>query len=376
MRQLIFLFANLIYKIMHIFPVNRNRVILECDYGKGFYCNLLYIYKEILNQKLPLEIIIPLNKGIQFEESVSKNTKIVRTRSISHLYYLATSKYWITNNHYYYFLKPRKETIFINTWHALGAFKKFGLDSAKTKEEINRFKKEGENISYLLVSSSKLKDIYSKALNVPKERIVSIGIPRTDPLFSDDYQGTIKEQFIKKYPILKGKKIILYAPTFRDHEKENFNLKLNLREMKAALGDNYILLMKLHPIIRNNYKLSAEISNFVIDAGRENINDLMIISDVLITDYSSLIFEYSLLKKPIIFYAYDYEEYVSKRGFYFEFKDFVPGPIAKTTNEIINLLKEDNFDIEKVIKFSKEFCEYQDGKSTQRFINRFLKNKI
>ncbi|MBF8984609.1 CDP-glycerol glycerophosphotransferase family protein [Lutibacter sp. B2] len=375
MRKVVFGLANLIYKLFCLLPINKNRMILECDYGKGFYGNLLYIYEEILNQNLEFQIIIPLNKGVTYDKKDNENTKIIRTKSIVHLYYLATSKYWITNNHYYFFLKPRSETIFINTWHALGAFKKFGLDSAKTKEEIDRFKSEGENIDYLLVSSTKLRDIYSKALNVDSKKILSLGIPRTDPLFNIEYKEKVRRDFFEKYPNIHKKKIILYAPTFRDHEKENFNLKLDLKKMKNDLGSDCILLLRLHPIIRKNYNLEKELQDFTIDARNENINDLMIISDILITDYSSLVFEYSLLKKTIIFYAYDYQEYANKiRGFYFEFKSFVPGDITKTTNEVISLIRDDKFDIERVEKFSETFCEFQDDKASKRFVDYFLKN--
>jgi CDP-glycerol glycerophosphotransferase (TagB/SpsB family) len=373
MRNLIFHISSLIYKVLCLIPVKENRVVLECDYGKGFYDNLLSIYKEIKKQNLDLHIIIPLNKGVAINLEECEMVTIVRTRSLKQLYYLATSKYWITNNHYYHFLTKRRETIMINTWHALGAFKKFALHSAKTDEDVKRFKKDGENIDYLLVSSKELKDIYSEALNVPKDKILSMGIPRTDELFNESLKEELKKNFLEKYSFVKDKKLILYAPTFRDHEKIKFNMKLDLELLKRTFGEEYRILLKLHPIIRNKYVVPEELKDFVIDVRDENINTLMISSDILITDYSSVVFEYTLLKKPIIFFAYDFHKYNEElRGFYFPYEEFIPGPMVKTTEEIVEVIKNNSFDMNKVEEFSKRFCEFTDGKASERFVKKFL----
>jgi CDP-glycerol glycerophosphotransferase (TagB/SpsB family) len=373
MRNLIFHISSLIYKVLCLIPVKENRVVLECDYGKGFYDNLLSIYKEIKKQNLNLHIIIPLNKGVTINLEECEMVTIVRTRSLKQLYYLATSKYWITNNHYYHFLTKRSETIMINTWHALGAFKKFALHSAKTDEDVKRFKKDGENIDYLLVSSKELKDIYSEALNVPKDKILSMGIPRTDELFNESLKEELKKSFLEKYPFVKDKKLILYAPTFRDHEKIKFNMKLDLELLKRTFGEEYKILLKLHPIIRNKYVVPENLKDFVIDVRDENINTLMISSDILITDYSSVVFEYTLLEKPSIFFAYDFHKYNEElRGFYFPYEEFIPGPMVKTTEEIVEVIKNNSFDMDKIEEFSKKFCEFTDGKASERFVKKFL----
>ncbi|EQB88372.1 hypothetical protein M918_04320 [Clostridium sp. BL8] len=261
----------------------------------------------------------------------------------------------------------------VNTWHALGAFKKFALHSAKSSEDIDRFKKDGNNIDYLLVSSENLKDIYSEALNIPIEKILSLGIPRTDPLFDEIYKNNVKKEFLKKFKDIKDKKIILYAPTFRDNEKIDFKMKLDLELLKKNFAGECKVLLRLHPIIRHKYSIPIELQDFVIDVGKDNINDLMVVSDILITDYSSVIFEYALLKKPIIFYAYDYDKYNEQlRGFYFPYEEFVPGPIVKTTEEVVKLIKEKEFNLEKIEIFSKRFCDFTDGKSSERFVNNFL----
>lgn len=377
MRKIIFFVASLVFECLKVIPINKNRVILECDYGKGFYGNMLYIYREIKKQGLDLEVIIPLNNGVNIEIKESVDTKIVRTKGPKHLFYLATARYWITNNHYYHFLRKRKGTIMIDTWHALGAFKKFGIDSAKTDEEINRFRMDSKNIDYLLVSSQEVKTIYSKALNVPEEKIMSIGIPRTDPLFDGEYIHREKKKFIKENRFLDKKKIILYTPTFRDDEKEYFNMQLNLHMLRECFKDEYVILLKLHPIIRHPYKIEDDLKDFVYDFSKENINNLLMVADILITDYSSVVFEYSLLKKPIIFYAYDYDKYKNElRNFYFEYESFIPAKMSMTTEEVVDDIKnieKGKYDIEVIESFSKKFCEYTDGKSSKRFVDKFLK---
>src|SRR3712207_2150613 len=379
MRKIIFAIASFVFKILSIFPTKQNRIILECDYGKGFFGNLLYIYKQIKEEKMPLEIIIPINSGVRIDIQEDNNTKIVKTKTLKHLYYLATSKYWITNNHYYHFLPKPKGTIMINTWHALGAFKKFGIDSAKTEKDRERFIKDSKNIDYLLVSSKELKGIYSKALNVEETKILSLGIPRTDILFDSNHMEAVKEQFLNVHTELKKKNIILYAPTFRDDEKEYFNMQLDLKLLKENLGDGSVILLKLHPIIRHKFEIPKGLEDFIIDVSKVNINKLMIISDILITDYSSIIFEYSLLDKPIIFFAYDYEKYKNNlRNFYFGYEEFIPGKMLRTSEEVLNEIQESmegSYNKELIRKFSKRFCEYTDGKSTKRFINHFFKDK-
>lgn len=379
MRKIIFAIASFVFKILSIFPTKQNRIILECDYGKGFFGNLLYIYKQIKEEKMPLEIIIPINSGVRIDIQEDNNTKIVKTKTLKHLYYLATSKYWITNNHYYHFLPKPKGTIMINTWHALGAFKKFGIDSAKTEKERERFIKDSKNIDYLLVSSKELKGIYSKALNVEETKILSLGIPRTDILFDSNHMEAVKEEFFNVHTQLKKKNIILYAPTFRDDEKEYFNMQLDLKLLKENLGNGSVILLKLHPIIRHKFEIPKGLEDFIIDVSKVNINKLMIISDILITDYSSIIFEYSLLDKPIIFFAYDYEKYKNNlRNFYFGYEEFIPGKMLRTSEEVLNEIQESmegSYNKELIREFSKRFCEYTDGKSTKRFINHFFKDK-
>lgn len=374
--SIVFKIANIIYKILSsIIPVNNRRIIIECDYGKGLYGNMKYIYSEIVKEKLNYQIIIPVNKGVKININ-DDNTKIVRTRGIKHFYYLITARFWITNNHYYYFLEKRKETKYINTWHALGAFKKFGMDCNCDDKEM--YIRDGKNIDSLLVSSKQVASIYSKALNVDIDKIISIGIPRTDILFDDIVKEGIRKKFCKEFG---DKKVILYAPTFRDREKEKFELKLDIEKLINNVGEKYILFIKLHPIIRAKVDIPQEFKKSIFDVSEYDMNELLIYSDILITDYSSVVFEFALLEKPIIFFAYDLEEFKeNSRQFYFGYEEFIPDSPVRDTNEIINKIKkydndENEITLTKIKEFGEKYCEFKDGKSTQRFIRKFLYEK-
>ena len=190
----------------------------------------------------------------------------------------------------------------------------------------------------------------------------------------------IKTSLLDKYPYLLDKKIILYAPTYRDDSRYNESLALNLEYLMERISDNYVFVFKMHPFERGKIKIDKSLSSKVFDLSHEEINDLLIVADILITDYSSLIFEYAILQKPMIFFAYDLEKYENElRGFYYNYTDFVPGPIAYTTEEVVELINKNEWDFEIIKKFAIRFNEHFDGRATERFINEVLfgeKNKF
>ena len=188
----------------------------------------------------------------------------------------------------------------------------------------------------------------------------------------------MKEDFCRKYGISKDKKIILYAPTFRDEEKYNnvFGY-LDLEDFNAKLGNDYVLALRLHPKIKNFYKDDISSKGKYIDvSGYESEQELMLISDVLITDYSSIMIEYSILNKPTVFFTYDLEEYLkNERGFYYDFKTTVPGPIVYTSDELIGVIENNEFDKSKISEFVKTQFDEIDGHSSERIVNFLLNNE-
>lgn len=287
---------------------------------------------------------------------------------IKQLYHVNTSKVVILDyNNFVVSNFKKKETKVVQVWHASGAIKKFGND-IKRDYPI-------KNYDYVLSTSTCWKDIYSKAFNVNKENVLPLGIPRTDSLFSKEKLDKYKRSILEKYPEIKNKKIILYAPTFRGDPINNVEYqKIDLRYMKNQLGNEYVIIYKLHPwledisILQNNCK-------GIINGNKDGIRKLFSITDYLICDYSAIIFDFSILEKPMIFYAPDLDEYKKNRGIYEEYEEIMPGPICKTEKEIVDIIKNDKFPIERIKEFKSKYFDYKDGKSTQR-VSEFIKSLI
>ncbi|MGL5692955.1 MAG: CDP-glycerol glycerophosphotransferase family protein, partial [Peptostreptococcaceae bacterium] len=158
--------------------------------------------------------------------------------------------------------------------------------------------------------------------------------------------------------------------------RHNFKCELDYTKIIDSLGDDYVIILKLHPIVdEKSVVIPDEYKDKVLNLTRyKEINDLLIITDILITDYSSVVFEYALLDRPMIMFAYDLDSYINERNFYYEYKDFVPGPIVYTNEQIIDLVKDNSFDLEKVKEFKHKFFEDVDGKATKRIVEYLIKN--
>lgn len=206
---------------------------------------------------------------------------------------------------------------------------------------------------------------------------MTTGFPRTDELIHNNNTDYI-QQMKWKLNIPDNKKVVLYAPTYRTTD-EPFDLELDLNQMQRILGDDYVLLVRLHYFVSHSQNFVNQ-SGFVYDVSDyNNINDLYLISDVLITDYSSVMFDFGYLRKPMIFFAYDKDWYLdpANRGIYMDYDATVPGPVAKTTTEVISALKNlDNLPSlyhDKLIDFYNRFCQYgRSGDATEKLSEAML----
>ena len=269
-----------------------------------------------------------------------------------------------------YFLHTRKETYIIQVWHACGAFKTVGFSRLGKQDAPIQSRRAHRNYDYSIVSSSEICRWYAEAFGLSPEKVVPLGVPRTDIFFSEEYAENIKEKIYSKYPAIKGKKVILFAPTFRGGIKNHANYPIELFDVgkiSRELGDDYVILVKHHPFVEAKHPIPDECADRVIDVwDYPSVNDLLFVTDILISDYSSVIFEASLLDIPMLFYGFDLDEYIAARDFYYEFRDFVPGKIVVNQDEIIQSIKDQDFHQEKVETFKNRFFEYTDGKSTER----------
>ena len=277
----------------------------------------------------------------------------------------------------------REETTVINLWHACGAFKKFGRSTATkifgdTAEELDRYPNYG-NLDLVTVSSPEVIWAYEEAMHLPEGIVQPLGISRTDSFYDQEFVAGRKEKLYKAMPQARDKKVILYAPTFRGRVSSATSPdEIDFVRMKELFGEEYVLVCKLHPFVKEHPPIPEEASDFAMDAEDAGltIEDLLCCADICISDYSSLVFEYSLFEKPMIFYAFDYDEYCDWRGFYYDYPEFTPGPIVKTQEELFQAIRDcsDHFDPSLVIAFKKRFMDSCDGHATDRIIS-YMKNK-
>ena len=281
---------------------------------------------------------------------------------------------------------PREGQSVVQLWHGCGAFKKWGYSTAEkqwgaTKKDLDRFPIHN-TYTHVCVSSPKVRFAYAEAFNCSEDIVMPLGAPRTDVYFDPDFVASGREKLLDLFPGIGNRKIILYAPTFRGNSiaKSYMENKLDIEALYKALSKDYALVIKQHPLTAEAFRVDdaeyEKFSDFIYDASTSiSIDNALCGADTVITDYSSLIFEYALLERPMIFYAYDLADYDDARSFYFKYEDFVPGEIVTDTEAIINEIKrlETDFDIERVRKFKNDFMSSCDGHSTERICEITLK---
>lgn len=276
----------------------------------------------------------------------------------------------------------RPETKVIQLWHGVGMFKKVGYStvdnqnfgkSAKDREEYNQYR----NYTHVTVAGEEQIWTFEDAFRIPKETGIyrPIGIARTDVFFWPEYYTEQMNKLYEAYPQIKGKKLILYAPTFRGAvAKAKAPDQLDICAMAEALSEEYVLLIKHHGLCKERPPIPEDLKNvFAFDMNSVkvlSIEGLLAITDILITDYSSVGFEFAIREKPIVFFAYDIEDYIDKRGMYYDYEDITPGPVCRTTGEINDFILnlDERFDLQAVKDFRQKYVGACDGHSIERTI--------
>jgi len=279
-------------------------------------------------------------------------------------------------------IELRKETKLLQLWHACGAFKMFGLSDIGKVGNLHQDSKNHRNYSAAFVSGKQMVPFYSEAFGISPDKVLPLGVPRTDIFFDESYREQVRERLFKKYPVLSGKRVVLFAPTFRGsgNKRAYYPADRFLAEkFLEGMPEDTVLILKNHPFVKRPFSFHEKYRERVLDlTGRENINDVLFVTDLLITDYSSCIFEAALLAVPMLFYVFDLEEYVKGRDIYFDFESFAPGCKVNTFEGLVleagRILRgQCECDDEK----RKEFCEYflgsLDGHSTERILEYIRK---
>ena len=274
------------------------------------------------------------------------------------------------------FLKLNSHTKLIQVWHAGEGFKAVGYARFGSNNSPHPLENCHRKYDYVITGSKRLAEVYSEVFGQPYDHILPVGMARLDDFLDEKAIKTKTADFYNNHPECKGKKLILFAPTFRGANQRNayYNYeKLDLNAIYDFCGDDYIWAFKMHPFVKKKPPIPDEYSDRIIDLSKTtDINDLYYVADMLITDYSSANYEYSILKKPILFYTYDRVVYEIVRGVHKSILETAPGKVCYTFDELITALRNGGYDIEKTLAFREaNFGEY-DGKAADRIIDTII----
>lgn len=360
-----------------LLPLRRN-VVLATAHADRIGGNLVYIREALPRHDRSVPVTVLASRV----RSGPRGWLAAVADSLVAGYHLATARVFIVDDFYFpaYVVRPRQGTTLVQVWHASGAFKKFGysvLDkSFGADDAFVRRTPIHTNYDLCLISAMKFAPFYADAFHQPLERFTSrLGIPRTDLFFDPDRVAAGTSLIRRRYRIPSGRRIILYAPTFRGDRTTEARSpeQLDLAILRQRLGDDHVVLVRAHPFVRQAVRLGSELGGFAIDVSdHPDINELMLVSDVLVTDYSSAIYEFSLLERPIVFFAPDHAAYERERGFYLDYSTDLPGPIFEAPEQLAEYLRARVFDTDRIHRFREASFDVADGRSSDRVVREVI----
>ncbi|MCJ1783065.1 bifunctional glycosyltransferase/CDP-glycerol:glycerophosphate glycerophosphotransferase [Mammaliicoccus sciuri] len=368
--------------------VNTETIVFESFGGKNYSDSPKYIYEYMQKHYPKLNYIWVFKNPNQ--NVITGNAVKVKKGSKEYYDAYSKAKFWVTNARLPLYLNKKDNQIYIQTWHGTplkrlaNDMKIVRMPGTTTPKYKKNFYAETSRWDYLISPNRYSTNIFKTAFWMDENRTLEIGYPRNDILVNRSNDQEYIEKLKKELNIPKGKKIIMYAPTWRDDEfvkkgKYLFDLKINLENLQKELGDEFVILLRMHYLISNALDLSGY-EDFAIDVSNYNdISELYLISDALITDYSSVMFDFGILKRPQYFFAYDIEKYdKGLRGFYMDYMNDLPGEIItdefKLAEELKDIDKHKEKYKDKIERFYDKFCSIEKGQSS-KIIGDFIYDK-
>lgn len=358
-----------------ITPKNKKLIVFESFLGRQYSDNPRAIYEYLKREKEDYICYWSVDPK-HINKFKDENLKTIKRFTLKWLFVAMRAKYWISNSRIPLWIYKPNGTTYIQTWHGT-PLKKLAMDLDNTSlvwKNLHlykqRFISESARWDYLISPNDYSTKIFRHAFDF-KNEIIESGYPRNDYLINNNTPENIT-RIKSKIGIPKNKKVILYAPTWRD--SFSFDLPLSITNLKKSLGDDYFIIVRLHYLVTKTSELIGH-DDFIKNVSSYNdINELYLISDILVTDYSSVFFDYAVLQRPIIFYCYDLDEYKNDmRGFYFDFEKEAPGPIVQTSDELIDAVHNIvNYKLPS--KFVKTFSSLEDGNASKRVVEQIIKS--
>lgn len=364
--------ANLVLRVLgaafSLLPMRRRRVVLATARLPTLEGNLLFIDRAIrrLRPGTPVvHLLEPYAYGLSGK--VAYLLRLVRG-----VYYLRTSGLVVLDNAWLpvHVAPHRPETTVVQVWHAAGALKRFGADVLGGLEEPERTFLH-RHYDYAISSGEAGRGPWSRALRTPLERVLPLGTPRTDLFHDPAALADARARVLAAHPSLAGRRIVLYAPTFRGRGRAKVGSgALEASALRAALPASDALVLKSHPNLDPSGLATAGF-DIVADPGSD-MNEWLAAADVLVTDYSSSVFEWALLRRPLVLLVDDLESYERDPGLYLDYRTGMIGVQVRDTAGVAAAIAEDRWDLDAYDAFIARNLGACDGRSSDRFVERFL----
>ncbi|WP_328544719.1 bifunctional glycosyltransferase family 2 protein/CDP-glycerol:glycerophosphate glycerophosphotransferase [Streptomyces europaeiscabiei] len=368
---------RLYHEVFRRMPMRRRLVVFESHLGRQYSDSPRAIYEEMRRQGLDFEAVWSYTGR---PEGFPADATLVRRWSLPYLRALARAEFWIDNQSFPLKLTKRPGTTYIQTWHG-SALKRMGFDEPgwklKSRAEQAEQQRTLDRFDHFLIRSEHDVRTLAKAFRLREKVLLRVGYPRNDALVRA--RGAAERPSLAaELGIPADRRILLYAPTFRHQGQRRFTLPFDVERFAESFGDEYVLLVRAHYL--NHVVLPPSVRGRVIDvSAHHDVTPVLALADALITDYSSVMFDYALLDRPMLFFTHDYEEYVHEgRGTYFDLPERAPGPIVRTEDELHSVLRSMSLD-EQTLKyaaarerFTAAFGEYDKGTAAQSVVDQFF----
>ena len=359
---------------------NKNTVLFLYEDGYNMASNLKAVEKRIRERGLDKEFNIMEFAWKADVPSQYSLTERIRNQKLL-MKHLAMANIIFCDNYVPAFTRVKMDlehTTIINLWHAGIGFKAVGYSrwghlAASAPFLAHRV------YTYGVCGSRQVSHVFAEAWGINSERVLPTGMPRMDKYLDKTHREETTKKLYEEYPMCKGKKVILFAPTFRgnNHPDAHYPFEImDFDKLYKLCGDEYVVLFKMHPWINQPVPIGKYSDKFLDLTNYHDINNLFYITDLLITDYSSCIYEFSLMRKPMLFFAFDEMQYSISRGFHHDYRLAAPGKVCNTFDELLTAIEKKDFEFEKVEEYVKRNFDIIDSNSSDRVIDWFLLDKM
>jgi CDP-glycerol glycerophosphotransferase len=355
----------------------RDAVVYTSFDGRAYADNPRAIHEQLVRRDAPLEHLWVVRDGAC---RVPHSAAVVRADSREHHEALARARYVVTNDYFPEWFERRPDQVCLQTWHGT-PLKRIGLEAADVRAATPRFRRHWEqqvkNWQHVVSPNRPSTPILRQAYAIEGE-LLETGYPRVDLLLRPDREAAAAA-LRRRLGVPEGVRTVLYAPTYRDHivdrrGRYRLDMRLDLEKLHEALGDDTVMLFRKHPYVAET--LAPVPNGFVRDVSRyPDGTELLLAADVLVTDYSSIMFDFANTGRPMLFFAYDLDAYREEiRGFNLDYRATVPGPVLRKSADVAEALRDlDAVRAEHAARYDEfvaRFCEFDDGRATERVVER------